>query len=309
LGDAGLAMAWVPCAVGLTCAVASAASTVIGMLLQKLGNERDERFIFQLGVLIFTVCKPGFQIVALYFAPVALIAPMASVTILLNSVIVPWAVRSEKLGVKDLVSGAMLFLGCVFTMVSGPYDTRSWSYTELLMLNRQSETLTVALFAPVLLMSLALKLCPTSFGDGGLALIVVAFIPSAASALNNVMLKVMMEGLPSAPLLGLMPLVLMVGVSAFLQVWSTTAALQRFEMLKFVPIQTAAQILLTTGYGAVFFGDVPSNTAQFSCGILTTVVGVLLAGLSEERVEDNDKYRKLEDSESECRLDSAAMGA
>merc|ERR1719247_636246 len=68
----------------------------------------------------------------------------------------------------------------------------------------------------------------------------------------------------------------LVATSAVLQVSTTTRSLVFFPLREFVPIQTALQVLFCTGYGLLFFGEVPANAALFAACVLLIAAGVLL---------------------------------
>eukprot|EP00929_Paragymnodinium_shiwhaense_P007515 TRINITY_DN111435_c0_g1_i1.p1 TRINITY_DN111435_c0_g1~~TRINITY_DN111435_c0_g1_i1.p1 ORF type:complete len:333 (-),score=40.75 TRINITY_DN111435_c0_g1_i1:323-1321(-) len=295
------------CAFGILCAVASAASTVVGMLLQKVGMTHESRALFSFGVCFFTVVKPATQILALYFAAVSVIAPIASISILLNAAIVPWWTGTERLGPRTFWASGLLVTGCVATTMFGPNATQHWSFPQLIELGRKTAPLTVGLVVLMLTLSMLLRARP-----GRLGIIMVTLLPSTASALNNVFLKVLLEGLQnvcqlwqeggleelavSAPCMSLLALVMCIACTAFLQVWSTTVGLQIFDMLLFVPAQVALQILVTTGYGLAFFEEVPLDPGMFSISTFAVVVGVLAlqseSASKDERVTD---YVSIED--------------
>jgi len=295
---------------GVVCAGASAASTVVGMLLQKEGLARDNKAIFRLGMLVFTLVKPGAQFVALFFAPVSLVAPLASVAILLNAVIVPWC-REEKLSRRDVWSGVILVVGCMGATAAGPDSTRTWSYPELCDLAAKSQGVTLALSGITLMLVLNLAIAQVharhqrSLHQGSfpseavaprpcLGVVAAAFVPSAASALNNVAIKVLLHGLLSGPRLSLLAWAGALAFTAFLQVWSTTVGVQFFDMLVYVPIQVAEQILLTVAYGSIFFEEAPTNPVGFFTCTGALVLGVLL---SQSRSVGGDDYHNIDDLE------------
>lgn len=263
------------CSLGVVCAVASAASTVVGMILQKAGLIHEDKVLFYFGVLIFTVIKPATQIVALYLAPISLIAPLASVTILLNAVIVPYC-QKENLGCRDLLASVVLMSGCIGTTLTGAHSAPSWSYSELVRLGADSMQLTLALVILMMALILVLIAAKRRSQEKELSIVAVALIPSTASALNNVAIKVLLQAVFCAPWPSLLVMLLSVGASAFLQVWSTTVALKQFDMLRFVPIQVALQIFLTTAYGLVFFKEVPDHPGIFTICAAAIVAGVLI---------------------------------
>merc|ERR1719305_2114190 len=65
----------------------------------------------------------------------------------------------------------------------------------------------------------------------------------------------------------------LVASSAVLQVLTTTRSLVFFPLREFVPIQTALQVLLCTGYGLLFFGEVPANAALIAAWVLLFAAG------------------------------------
>merc|ERR1712217_211088 len=113
----------------------------------------------------------------------------------------------------------------------------------------------------------------------------VAFVPSAASAMNNVIIKVLLHGLLSWPRLSMLPLVGAFVGTAFLQVWSTTIGVQLYDMLTYVPVQVSEQILVTVVYGAIFFEEAPSCPLSFFAFTGAIVLGVLM---SQSRTQDQD---------------------
>eukprot|EP00746_Dinoflagellata_sp_MGD_P025718 gnl/MRDRNA2_/MRDRNA2_160567_c0_seq1.p1 gnl/MRDRNA2_/MRDRNA2_160567_c0~~gnl/MRDRNA2_/MRDRNA2_160567_c0_seq1.p1 ORF type:complete len:316 (+),score=38.62 gnl/MRDRNA2_/MRDRNA2_160567_c0_seq1:82-1029(+) len=289
------------CTLGVICAVASAVSTVVGMLLQKDGLASENRFRFYLGMLIFTVMKPATQIVALYLAPISLVAPLASVAIGLNAAIVPYF-QQESLGRWDLAGSAILMLGCVGTTLAGAHSSPSWSYAELVTLGAESIQLTSGLALLMLSLIAILLVAKWRGREKQLSIVAVALIPSAASALNNVAIKVLLQAVFSAPLPSLLVMFVCVGASAFLQVWSTTQGLKLFDMLRFVPIQVALQIFLTTAYGLVFFKEVPDHPRIFTICAASIVAGVLITLVQHKENQGlalptkvHDRYTVLED--------------
>jgi len=281
---------------GIVCAIASAASTVVGMLLQKEGLKRENNMLFYGGVVIFSVAKPVTQIAALYCAPLMLIAPLSSFTILLNAVIVPYC-QNEPLKRRDVLIGMLLVGGCIGTSLAGAHGNNSWSYNELVELGSEPETeaLTAVLFGALFGLSAALKVARTRLSDMPLGIVLVALSPSIASALNNVMLKLLINALTSAPWQALVFLIGTVGISAFLQVWSTTIGVQLFDMLAFVPVQISEQILVTTVYSIVFFKEVPSNPLAFALASAAVVLGVLLTQ-SQSIKSDKDYIQIVDDA-------------
>merc|ERR1719408_725699 len=99
--------------------------------------------------------------------------------------------------------------------------------------------------------------------------------------------------------ISLLALMMGIGSTAFLQAWSTTVGLQIFDMLLFVPTQVALQILITTGYGLVFFEEVPLDLGMFAISTAAVVAGVLTmqSAPEEERV---DGYMAMKDSATAC---------
>ena len=80
---------------------------------------------------------------------------------------------------------------------------------------------------------------------------------------------------------------IIVGATAFLQVWSTTVGLQLFDMLVFVPVQIALQIFLTSAYGLVFFKEAPDEPVTFTICAAGIVTGVLMTQVkSKEQKKD-----------------------
>ena len=55
-----------------------------------------------------------------------------------------------------------------------------------------------------------------------------------------------------------------------------------------MPIQTALQVLLCTGYGLLFFGEVPANAALFAACVLLIAAGVLLFAAGPREKGDAD---------------------
>lgn len=277
------------------------------MLLQKEGLTRENNTTFFSGVFIFTIVKPGAQFVALLLAPVSLVAPFASVAILLNAVIVPWY-RSEKLSRRDVWAGAVVAFGCMGATAVGPHSTRIWSYPELCDLAAKSRVATLILssLTAVLAAKLAFSRAQArrqpslrnepSASRQDLSCVVAAFVPAAASALNNVVIKVLLQGLLSGPRLALLPLAGALAFTAFLQVWSTSIGVELFDMLLYVPVQVAEQILLTVAYGAIFFEETPVSPAAFFVCTGAIVLGVLM---SQSRPADCEGYRSMEDGPDE----------
>lgn len=273
------------------------------MLLQKEGLTRESNTIFYLGVLIFTVVKPGAQFVALLLAPVSLVAPFASVAILLNAVIVPWC-RAEKLSRRDGWAGVVVAAGCMGATAVGPHGARIWTYPELCDLAARSRAATLVLggLAAALAVRLALARSRARRQPGpssepsasrrGLSCAAAAFVPSAASALNNVVIKILLQGLLSGPRLALLPVAGALALTAFLQVWSTGVGVELFDMLLYVPVQVAEQILLTVAYGAIFFEETPADPSAFFACTAAIVLGVLM---SQSRPADCEGYRSMED--------------
>jgi len=273
------------------------------MLLQKEGLAHENKTMFHMGVLIFTIVKPGAQFIALLLAPVSLVAPFASVAILLNAVIVPWC-RTEKLSRRDGLAGAVVAFGCMGASAAGPHSTRIWSYRELCDLAAKSRVATLILgsLTAVLAVKLAfaraqarrersLRKEPSSSRQD-LSGVVAAFVPAAASALNNVVIKVLLQGLLSGPRLALLPVAGALAFTAFLQVWSTSIGIELFDMLLYVPVQVAEQILLTVVYGAIFFEETPVNPAAFLVCTGAIVLGVLM---TQSRPADREGYHSIED--------------
>lgn len=301
------------CTLGIACACASAASTVVGMLLQKEGLARENKFIYYLGLLIFIFVKPGGQIVALFFAPVSLVAPFASVAILLNAVIVPWC-RAEKLSRQHAVNGALLTAGCVGCIAMGPHDARMWSFPQICDLAAKSQAATLVLSSVTVVLACKLKLSHRAYGEQqssptkkrcdnpGFGVVVAAFVPSAASALNNVIIKSLLQGLVSGPSLLLLPWAGALVGTAFLQVWSTTIGVQLFDMLVYVPVQVSEQILLTVAYGATFFEESPANPVVFFLCTIAIAFGVLM--LQPKPTEDDTGYHIIEDGGDEQKQNS-----
>lgn len=295
------------CAAGAACACASAASTVVGMLLQKEGLTRENKAMFYLGVLIFTIVKPGAQFVALLLAPVSLMAPFASVAILLNAVIVPWC-RAVELSRRTWWAGVLVAVGCMVATAVGPHNAHIWSYAELCDLAAKScvATLILSSLTAVLAVKLAFVRAQArrqpslrseaSASRQGLSCAAAAFVPSAASALNNVIIKVLLHGLLSGPRLSLIPVAGALAFTAFLQVWSTSIGVELYDMLVYVPVQVGEQILLTMAYGAIFFEEMPVNPAAFLACTGAIVLGVCM---TQSRPADCEGYHSLEDGPHE----------
>jgi len=84
-------------------------------------------------------------------------------------------------------------------------------------------------------------------------------------------------------------------------------------MLKYVPIQTAEQILVTTGFSMYLFEEMPSKPILFFACSLVVTIGVLF---SQTRPTDNEGYQALDDDEKKAWIrvegeveDGSQMGA
>jgi hypothetical protein len=227
--------------------------------------------------------------VALALSPVSLVAQLASVAILMNVDIVPW-VQEETPNRRDVWSALLLMAGCVGTTVAGSHDSRTWSYAELENLAKQKLGPSLVFCAVTFLLTLRLffikrnsqvaLLTKPAQGrlDTRFSIMLAGLVPSAASALNNVMLKIVLTVLVTGgPPLLLLPLIGAVAITAFVQVWSTTVGLQLFDMLTYVPVQVAEQILVTICFGLFVFDEMPSNPAMFSISTIVTTGGVLIS--------------------------------
>lgn len=231
--------------------------------------------MYRFGTLVFTVAKPATQIIALYLAPIMLIAPLASVTILLNAVIAPLCAGASIRNL-DLLIGVMIMAGCLGTTAAGAHNSQSWSYPELVTLGLQCSLPTFSLIGSLVGLSILVKKARSRLSTIPCGIVLVALIPSLASALNNVMLKALLNAITSAPWYALIVLVAIVVGTAFVQVWSTSIGVQLFDMLAFVPVQVSAQILVTTAYSSIFYEEMPSNGTAFALATLAIIVGVLL---------------------------------
>jgi len=282
-------------AIGIFLAAASAASTVVGMLLQKQGLKRENKSLYRLGIFIFAVVKPVTQIAALYVAPLSLVAPLASLTILLNVVIVPY-LQGMKISRVSIISGFTLSCGCVGTSLAGAHGSQSWTYIELTALGMQNWALTSFLFASLLIASLVLKLTRDDVGANGVVL--VAAIPSLASALNNVMLKVLLNAVWTAPPISLLAMLVTVATTAFLQVWSTAIGVEMFDLLTFVPVQISEQILLTILYSIDFFNEELENSRGFELSSAAILAGVIMT--LRHPGETSEGYIKIDEAAQVC---------
>jgi len=290
-------LAW--SAVGILLAATSAASTVVGMLLQKQGLARESKTIYRVGILTFAVVKPATQIAALYAAPLSLVAPLASLTILLNAVIVPYF-QGEQVKSTSILAGSLLAAGCVGTCIAGAHGGQHWTYAELVALGLQSRLLTTFLFGSLLILTLLLKFHRESLIGFKVGIVLVAALPSLASALNNVMLKVLLHAVVIAPPLLLPVIAAVVGVTAFLQVWSTAIGVDCFDLLTFVPVQISEQIVITTLYSMTFFDERPESKLAFAISSVTILAGILLVVYSPG--DSLEGYRRM-DEESSKHLD------
>lgn len=127
--------------IGLGFAFTASFASAVGLsLIKKAHNikkaERSRKFtgpakgLVVCGNFLLTFVSSSFDLVAMLFAPIELLSPVAGVTLILNIFVAPCIVH-EKVHTVDLLSAAVMVPGLVMSIIFGPTGEQKMT-TELL---------------------------------------------------------------------------------------------------------------------------------------------------------------------------------
>lgn len=95
---------------------------IVGKILLKLSHVRECNKTFALGLLCIVVLNPGFSATAYRFAAQSLLAPMAGLSVVWNTILSPYLLH-EAITLRDVSGAFFIFTGCIMVGISGAHTT------------------------------------------------------------------------------------------------------------------------------------------------------------------------------------------
>lgn len=149
---------------GVISSIGASCATAGGLIIQKMAQMKfqalseDERpysvagCIFAplwiIGFLLICLVPLPFNLMAVTFAAASLVAPLASVTLVLNQILAPFAL-GETLSRADIVGTIVIVAGVVLATIFGSHCESSYTPDDLLMLYTRLPFLIAATFSVV----------------------------------------------------------------------------------------------------------------------------------------------------------------
>ena len=120
----------VSAAIGVAFAVTGSFASAVGLsLIRKAHNLKTAggastfsgraKLLVIVGNLLLTVCSSSFDLVAMLFAPIELVSPLAGTTLILNIFVAPLLVNEKVFGI-DVAAAAVMVPGLVLSVMFGP---------------------------------------------------------------------------------------------------------------------------------------------------------------------------------------------
>lgn len=333
---------------GILSSTGASFSTASGLVIQKIAHMRtqalpvDKRppmvfgFIISplwiLGFVLLVICPLPFNLLAVTWAAASLVAPLASVTLVLNQCLAPCTLN-EKLTRTDVAATAVIVSGVVLATAFGTHCESSYKPDDLLVLYTRT---------PFLIMAVGIVICilvafftarrwrktmpdvlesdennriqaPTS------VTISYAFMAGAYGAVMQIVFKGTGElvgaGAWDSPALwasavAILPL-------ATTQMAYLNTGMQVCNAVKFFPSYNASLIVMMTITGMIYYEEYKGLTGLlgwgcFITGILLVVAGVLLLTLknsTESPSRDQVVPVSSESADDEAKRDSHGSSA
>jgi len=313
--------------IGISLAIMAAISNNLGVNLQKLawtkkqsGSSTVKRYRFiWLGGMSGIILASVFDFVALAFAPQSVIAPLGSLTMVMNACIAPY-MHGEKLPKVVLLATVIIVSGCATAVASANHDNIICDFGGIFAFYLTAQSIVYFIFVTVLFCSVCLfirraerilqefkqdsdeyqkifKFHRVSYALvagllGGQSVVFARAIglmfQASAQGDGIFLIHVQTYGI----LLGLI-------ISIFIQMLYLNKGLSRFESTYNVPVFTGTFIVTVATAGGVVYGEfdgfTPLQAALFPIGVLMCIFGVFLLArgnpepVDDESIEINNK--------------------
>lgn len=120
-------MGWI---LGILLSICASLFGLIGKILLKLSHRRECNKTFALALLCIVVLNPSFSATAYRFAAQSLLAPMAGLSVVWNTILSPYLLH-EVITWRDVSGAFFIFTGCLMVGISGSHTTREISIHDL----------------------------------------------------------------------------------------------------------------------------------------------------------------------------------
>ena len=279
----------------------------VGLLAMKRASQQEAHapwfrrkyFWLGLGCVLLNGC--AIDVVAFSLAPLSLIAPFASLSIVYSAILAHYGILVNREGVSRRATGAMavVICGIVFASAFGPHDSRPHNVHELGRDAVQPRFLVFAMFGLACIVSYLLW-GRTRVPDGSSKkLIWCALASSICAALSQVGLKCISEALAvtfagdtQLIYFGFYVPVLAIAIFAPLNVRLLEETLSQGRATFAIPVYQSILVTTTILAGGAFFGEFETlpNTGYligFLIGIAAACAGLRLLS-TEDTVDDEE---------------------
>jgi hypothetical protein len=272
--------------IGIMLACLSASMNAGGINLQRLGKRTGSAATSLVGVIMAVSCG-GVDMLSFQFAAQSLLAPFASLGLLVNLVLAR-LMHGDVITNMDLVSTGLVVAGVVVCLLNSPQESPLRTPSELAALALDAGFLAWASLVLVVL-GLAAFTARQSGSRSRQKIVQVstAVVPGILGGGTVLSAKILTEcgraGAPNAVLGAVAGLAGLCGVG---QTVALNLAVGKYSSLLVVPIFSATSLATNASGGGLFFQEFASfSYAQggaYLCGVLVLLTGVLLLAAKGE---------------------------
>lgn len=271
---------------GVSLACLSAAMNATGLNLQRLGKRTGSMATSAVGVILALSCG-GVDLISFQFAPQSLLAPFASIGLVVNLALA-WSMHGDSLTSTDFLSTGLVMIGVVVCLLHSPQESPLRTPEELATLAMETTFLAwVAIMAAFLaLATVRSRFSNAKDGSGGasgdtLTQVSSSVVPGILGGSTVLSAKILTEcARAGSPTLVLGTVGALAGLCGVGQTVALNAAVGKYSSLVVVPIFSAASLATNASGGGLFFHEFANfssaQAAAYTGGVLVLLTGVLL---------------------------------
>lgn len=255
-----------------------------------------KRGLWWFSIFFIIVLPAPLDVVAFSYAPMSLLAPLAGITLLLNSVLAPCLLK-ERLTKRDMLATILITFGAVITTIFGQHTNQIYDVPGMYNLISSPTTLVylIAVGGMLVFLFVSINMATNpAYKDYKISKTVrpiLAYILSLFTGLlgsfqwvttkcASELISVTTSG-ENQFVYGLTYVFIILAIFlAIGQVLHINKGLSLFDATYFVPLYNAVFIIFCIITGGIFFKEVDSATATqiglFSLGVMISLSGVLL---------------------------------
>ena len=264
--------------IGISLALLAAAMNAVGVNLQRLGKRRGSATLSAAGVALATMCGAA-DMASFSFAPQSLLAPFASVGLVINLLLAP-LMHSESVSMLDMLCTSMVMGGVAVCLATAATETPLRTVDELAALATRPQFLAwLGVEAAVLaIASLRAKRGPTKSMATAVSYAVCAGVFGGFTVLNaKILTECTRAGCAASTLMAVAAAAGMCGVA---QVTTLNTSVGIYSPLLVVPIFTATSLATNASGGGIFFEEYAAFSERqlrvYPAGVALLLTGVLL---------------------------------